>query len=263
MGKILLQFLAIIALFFSIWFGLSRIDYVGFFKLDKIGDDTEQKLGDLVLEMLKQEQTEIELDKVLIPVNKVIDRICAKNNITRSSIKLHVIEQDEVNAFALPDRHLVVYTGLIQDCKNPEELSGVIAHEIAHMEHNHVMKKMAKEIGFSVLIAITSGKASPEIMKQAMKLLSSTAYDRSLETDADLTGIDYLLNAEIDPKPMSDFLYRMSLEEADTPEHEYLISTHPDSKVRSAGILRKLEGKKIRNVPVMTNAEWEKLKGME
>jgi beta-barrel assembly-enhancing protease len=90
------------------------------------------------------------LDKLILP-------LCKANTIERDSLKVHIVEKDEVNAFALPNNHLVVYTGLITDCKKQEALQGVLGHEIAHIEKNHVMKKLSKEVGLSVLLSATTG----------------------------------------------------------------------------------------------------------
>ena len=64
-------------------------------------------------------------------VNGIKNRLCTANGINDSSITLHILVRDEVNAIALPDRHLVVYTGMIRYCKSPEELSSVLAHKSA------------------------------------------------------------------------------------------------------------------------------------
>ena len=85
----------------------------------------------------------------------------------------------------MPGRHLIIYTRLIQDCKNANELTGVMAHEIAHMEHAHVMKKMIKESGLTLLLSIAGGNVGGEVVKGILRKISSTAYDRSLESDAD------------------------------------------------------------------------------
>ena len=99
----------------------------------------------------------------------------------REIIKVHVLNKDEINAFALPNGHLIIYSGLINNSGNQEELTGVICHEIAHIELNHVMKKLIKEIGLSVLISMTTGKGGSEIIKETAKMLSSSAFDRKLE----------------------------------------------------------------------------------
>ena len=80
------------------------------------------------------------------------------------------------NAFALPGGHLVLYTGLINASDNFEEVTGVIGHELAHIELNHVMKRLVREIGLSALISMTTGESNPQVVLETAKLLSSSAF---------------------------------------------------------------------------------------
>ena len=153
MLKPILQFGAIAALFFLVWFGLDRIDWMTIFQVEKTTKNIEEKLGDLYWDILKKVNDEITDKDVVAPIDSLLTRICERNDIDREKIKLHLVDKDEVNAFALPDYHMVVYTGLIEDCENEAELCGII-----------------KEIGLSVLLSMTSGNGNPEIIKQAVKV---------------------------------------------------------------------------------------------
>jgi len=180
-------------------------------------------------------------------------------NSIESDIKLHIVKKDEVNAFALPNGHLVVYTCLIGNCKNPEELCGVLGDEIAHIDKSHVMKKLIKEVGLSALASIAGGKGG-EIFKETAKLLTSSAYDRSLETEADLNSVQYLIEAQIDPKPFAVFLKRMARAEKGMHDQMFWISTHPDSEKRADEILEEIFNKQIVHKNVLQDSVWAKLK---
>lgn len=90
-------------------------------------------------------------------MDSLVSRLCDANGIPRNHVKVHVFRADVVNAFAMPGGHLVVNSALIEDCKNPEQLCGVLAHEMAHIELRHVMNKLLREVGMSVLVNITTG----------------------------------------------------------------------------------------------------------
>ena len=171
-----------------------------------------------------------------------------------------MLNKDEINAFALPSGHLIVYSGLIINSDNQEELIGVICHEIAHIELNHVMKKLVKEIGLSVLISITTGNGGSEIIKETAKILSSTAFDRSLEKEADIKAVDYLVNAKVNPEPFANFLYKLSNKEHDATEYLTWISTHPDLKERAKYIIEYSKNKLTDYEPILSIETWEKLK---
>lgn len=258
--KIALKGIVIVAAFFLTWFGLTQINWVKLFKVEQATDKTEEKLGDLFWENIQNTEEEITNRFVTNTIDSVVDKVCKENDIERSHIKVHVLQKDEVNAFALPNGHLVIYSGLITEADKQEELSGVICHELAHIELNHVMKKLVRELGFSVLVSITTGNGGGDVIKQATKMLSSSAFDRKLEKEADIKAVDYLVKAHINPAPFADFLYKLS--DADSEITKYLswVSTHPDSKERAEYIIEHQKDKKVKYGPVLADESWEKLK---
>jgi len=204
--KILSKGLVIVASFFGIWFLLSKLDYIAFFKIEIKKSDIEINLGNIIWEQIENSEKVIYEDSILSTLDSLIMPLCKTNNIDRDSLKVHVISNSQVNAFALPNNHLVIYTGLINKSKNEQMLLGVIGHEIAHIQNNHVMKKLSKEIGLSAIFAITAGSNS-RIISKILKTITSTSYDRDLEREADLQSVKYMLKASIDPRPFADFLY--------------------------------------------------------
>ena len=262
MKKAALQFLVIAALFFACWGVLSQINWIMLFGIEQTTLNTEEKLGEMIWDIMKRSETVIVKDSLTAPLDSIIDRICTSNSIDRDKIKLHLVKKEDINAFALPGNHLVVYSGLIAACNNEAELAGVLGHEIGHMENNHVMRKLIKETGFAVLVSLTSGNGNSENAKQILKLLSSSAYDRSLETEADLSAADYLIKSHINPTAMADLFYRMSAKESDIQNKLGWIHTHPDSRERAKKIVEYVKGKKVRNEPVLAKGTWATLKSV-
>ncbi len=258
MRRILFE-LAITALsFFGIWFLLSQVDYVTVFKLKERTYIDESRLGEIFWKNFSRTEHEVTDSTITIPLLEIKNTICEANGISPDSIKLHVFENSEVNAFAMPAGHLVVYTGLITDCKNPEELAGVVAHEIAHIMHKHVMKKLVKEVGIAVVASLISGNSGSEIIAEVIRLTSSTAYDRTLETEADAAAVGYLANAGINPEHFANFLLRLSTE-TDLPQALVLINTHPNSKDRVAALNELIQQTDFQPTEMLNPAEWEEL----
>lgn len=260
MKKILLELLLTVGMIAAVWFGLSQVDWMKLFNTEQTTKNTEEKIGDLFWKMLKSTEREIANDSIVAPVDSMLTRICAANSIDRTKIKLHILRKDEINAFALPYYHLVIYSGLIAACENEAELYGVIGHELAHMGKNHVMNKLIKEIGLSVLISMTTGNGNASAIKEAIKHLSSTAYDRKLETEADLAAVEYLEKAGINPGPFANFLYRLADETKNLPNQIYWISTHPESKERAAKIIEQIKGKDFSKTLEKDSLRFEQLK---
>jgi predicted Zn-dependent protease len=260
MKKVIIQGLALVVLFFASWFLLSKVDWITEFNIERATKKTEEKLGDIFWESFSKTETESKELLVVNSIDSIVTKICTANDIKRANLKVHVLEKDEVNAFALPNGHLVIYSGLILAVDNPEELSGVICHEIAHIELNHVMKKLVKEMGLSVLISMTTGNISGEVIKETAKMLSSSAFDRSLEQDADLKAVDYLVKAEIDPESLANFLYKLSTEDHEVMKYLSWMSTHPDSRDRAEYIVAHAKGRTVKNKPVLSPETWTEVK---
>lgn len=257
--KALIKGLSILVVFFGTWFLLSQIDFITVFEIEKNKSEAERTMGETIWDEVKKTEDIIVNDSITKSLNKLLKPLCEENGIERDSLKVHIVKKDEINAFALPDGHLVVYSGLIEASKNEQALIGVLGHEIAHIEHNHVMKKLSKEIGFSVLMSITTGGNNSGVIRQVMHTLTSSAYDRSLEKDADITSVEYMLKAEVNPAPFADFMYEMSLDNELESALSW-INSHPESEERAKYILEYIKGKKVSKKTFMTKAEWEAFK---
>lgn len=258
MKTITFRLIILVLAFFSAWYLLGQLNWVAIFRVKQLSKTTEEKLGDLIWEIEQFEQKEITDPKVIHPLDSILIRICKANDINREGIKLHVIHSEEINAFAMPNRHLIINSQLILDCENPEELSGVLAHEIAHMELNHVMKKLVEEIGISALMSVTNGK-DITIAKNIAKTLSSSAYSRSIEQEADIKAVDYLIRSDIHPKYLANFLFRLSSQGSSATKYLTWISTHPGSEERASYLIDAIGKKVIHEKPVLTGDFWRRL----
>ncbi len=260
MKKSIIQGIFIIALFFSIYGILSMVDWISFFKIETITEKSEAKIGDLFWKMFQENEKENKNAYLNHSVDSIIDKICFANKIDRKIVKLHIVNKAEINAFALPGGHLVVYSGLITHSENQEELSGVLCHEIGHIALNQVMKKLVKEVGISVLISMSTGNTGTQVIRETAKKLSSTAFDRSMEKEADLKAVDFMIQAEINPLPFADFLNTLADKEPEDLKYFSWINTHPDSKERSKYIIEYAKGKSFHKKSILHTSTWEKIK---
>lgn len=258
--KLLIQALLITGIFFSLLFVMRRVDWVGFFKIDSGKQKTEELLGELLWDVFKQKDGEILVTGAVNAVDSIVSSICRANHISPDHFKLHIVKNEEINAFMLPDGHLIIYSGLLIETENAEELAGVLGHEMAHHEQGHVMKKLIREVGLSVLVSITLGNGTPEVIQQVVKLISSSAFDRKLEEEADLMAVKYLQTAQIETEPFAQFLFRLAKSEGNQDKYLSWINTHPNSEERAKYILEagKTGGKKYK--PVISDSNWESMK---
>ena len=247
---LLLCFLAVLLVF-------AQVDWMRVFGLHH--SIIEEKLGDVYWDLFSHSEEFIEQPEAVAPIDSMLAVLCRANGIDRNRVQLHLVQSEEINAYACPGDHLVVYTSLVGACTRPEELCGVLAHELAHITSGHVMRKLIKEIGLTTLTVLVSGNGGGEAFGEVMRVLSSTAYDRSLEREADQLAITYLLQSGVDPRPLGDFLLRISADE-ELPSFAEWISTHPDSEKRSRWIYQRADEvgtKKSSCAPLMTQEEWD------
>jgi len=242
--KLLLQFLLLAGLFSGTYWGLSQVDWVRILHVEQAGKRSEEKLGDLIWKNISATEEVVGDQRITRPVDSMVSLLCRANKIERK-IKVHVVRSADINAFALPGNHLVVLTELIRECDEENELLGVLGHEIAHLEQKHVMKKLTREIGLSVLLSAGSGGNNPAVIRQAVKILTSTAYDRRLESRADMASVDYLLKAGADPAGFARFLDKIALLQQEEASYGDWLSTHPESGSRAEAIRARL-GKEMR-----------------
>lgn len=261
MRKILYEALTIVVAFSVTYIVLQQIDWMTLLNVGEISKSTEEKLGEVYWEFFKQTEAEISNDEVVLPIDSLLERICTSNTIDKNQIKLHVLAVDDINAFALPDNHLIVFSGLIETCENESELAAVLAHEIAHMELKHIMKKLIAEVGISVLLSSSNDRiAGAEITKEIAQTLSSSAYSRNMEKEADLKGVDYMANAGINPEGMANFFFTLSYFEPKSSKQLAWVSSHAESGERAEYILEYCKTKKVKKKTVLSPFSWERMK---
>lgn len=158
-----------------------------------------------------------------------------------------VADDPQVNAFALPGGYVTVNRGLLESAESGEEVAGVIGHEIQHALLRHGTKRVLRQLGGSVILALVFGGSDVHDIAQAAGQVTGLSYDRSQESEADRHGVDLLVEANIDPRGLSTFFERLSAGSAAPPE---ILSTHPDPGTRAELVAEAVsEGGPYRELP--------------
>lgn len=153
--------------------------------------------------------------------------------------EVHISEDPVLNAFAMPGGVVVVNTGLITATKRPEELAGVLAHEVQHVELRHSLNSLIKNLGLQGVWAMVTGDLGNTVAGQMALQLTTLKFSRDAESQADSKGFDALLAANIDPTGMPEFFATMNKQSSDAPAA--FISTHPLTKDREQSLRDKLK----------------------
>ncbi|HEU0009701.1 MAG TPA: M48 family metallopeptidase [Verrucomicrobiae bacterium] len=151
----------------------------------------------------------------------------------------HVIENTNLNAFAVPGGHVFIFTGLLETVKRPEQLAGVVAHEIAHVTRRHSMRNVISSAGLWVIISSLVGDAEGivAVLADGSQFLIGQKFSRDFEREADDTGWGYLIAANVDPRGMIEFFETMKAEQDKTSSGKMantldFLSTHPATDER-------------------------------
>lgn len=180
----------------------------------------------------------------------------ASNVANRDDIWITIADASFPNAFALPDNSIIVTDELIGMAEHPDELTGVLAHEIAHIEHNHIMKNVIRQIGAGIFFDVVFGGAGAgQAIAIASVNLAGLRYSRGDEADADSRGMDYLDAAGISTGGIASMFERFQAyeENAGVSDIPTMLSSHPASRERAdAARTRARQGLE----PSLTEREW-------
>ncbi len=149
--------------------------------------------------------------------------------------KLHIIHDDAtLNAFCTPGGYIYVYSGLIKYLDNASSLAGVLGHEMAHADQRHSTQQMTKQYGLSLLVSVVAGTTSAGQLAQIAADLTSLAFSREDETDADTHSVIYLCPTIYRADGAADFFQKIVDEGQQQPPA--FLSTHPNPDNRIANI---------------------------
>ena len=165
-----------------------------------------------------------------------------------------VVDFSMTNAFALPGGAIVIFDGLIEYAETPEEVAGVLAHEMAHVIKRHGTEALLRSYGLQLLIEALTGSAGGGVAGGIGETLLSLSYSRSAEREADVTGIGLLQAAGLRADGLGRFFERFG-GGAEMPAALDLLSTHPSSESRAE--LAERAG--TAGAPAMSEADWQAL----
>ena len=256
--KIVFEFFLLVLSFGLLWLGLSQLPFFSKKISDDIAIEKEEQLGELLLKTFLYNHQEIHNSSLDSSIHIIHSRLLSTLDSSEYEYQIRVIDNEEINAFALPGGNIVVFSGLIQFSDSPEEVAAVLAHEIGHIENKHIIGKLIKELGVGILVAVIGGKESTVLKEIGMTALS-TVFDRKQESEADDFAMNLLVKSNINPRVIATFFRRLSREKGEFNKNLELLMTHPhnSSRIKSAlefSLPKDFEEKKLEV------QNWEELK---
>ena len=180
----------------------------------------------------------------------------------KPKLTARVFDMPLVNAFALPGGHILVTRKLIEQASDPDEVAGVLAHEIGHVVLRHPEAQLVRVLGLNLILSLASGGGSDTIGGFA-GLLAILRYGRSAEREADRFAQATLEQARIDPLGLKRFLESASKSEIKIDSGFLngignILSTHPGTEERIKAMRPLPDGVAAR--PSLDAAQWADLK---
>ena len=167
-----------------------------------------------------------------------------------------------LNAVALPGGNVILFDGLLKQARSPDEVAGVLAHEIGHVREKHVMQALLRQMGLAVVLGGVDGNSGAMVNN-----LLAMSYSRDAEAEADAHSMRMLGNANISPVGTASFFDRLSQLDGSEGAVKYnveitsYLSSHPLSASRKDAFEKSIvKGKNYK--PALTPSEWTELKTM-
>ena len=175
------------------------------------------------------------------------------------SVQSAVLATPIPNAFALPGGKLYLFSGLLTKAESPDEIAGILAHEMGHLKHRDSTRNLIRTGGTSFLMGLLFGDITGAgALIFASRSLMTASYSREAEESADAFSIDVMHRLGRSPKPMGQLLFRVTGKEGDRSLS--ILASHPLTEDRLQRMSE--EDRLPSGPPLLTEAEWTSLKAI-
>jgi len=174
------------------------------------------------------------------------------------AVQSSVLDTPVPNAFALPGGKVYLFNGLLAKAQNPDEIAGVLAHELGHLKHRDNMRGLIYNGGTSFLIGLLFGDVTgSSALIFASRTIVTSSHSREAEEGADTFAIDVMHTLGRSPKPMGELLFRVTGKEGDDFS---IMASHPLTEDRLKRMTA--EDRPPSGPPLLNDREWAALKGI-
>jgi len=238
--------MAALALFALATAEAQRIPSPGGFNL--FSKDQDVQLGQEAAAEIEKELTLVDNPQLTAYIEGIGKRLAAAPEAEGYPYTFQVVNDEAINAFALPGGPTYVNTGLILAAENEAQLAGVMGHEISHVALRHGTKQASRGQLFSLGAILGGGAVGGDSMLGQLAQIGIglgansvlLKYSRSFERDADLLGARIMARAGYNPIEASRFFEKLEAETGSRSGLETFFSSHPNPGNRSQRIEKEL-----------------------
>lgn len=195
-------------------------------------------------------------------IRRIIARLTAPVSPQPYTFRVHIADSPDVNALAAPGGHIVLFRGLLRRMRTPEELAGVLAHEMQHVLLQHGTRALLEYFSTGLLLAlVTSGDPSgvAALGLEGAHILNLLRHSRQQEGEADRAGMDMLWAARIDTGGMIAFFESIQQQEHEHPGLLQYFSTHPDTAGRITALRDRAARTSHQPTAVVPDYDWRRM----
>ncbi len=199
-------------------------------------------MGERVYAGIKEQFPICDAKQINARVKRVVDTLKPKSSEYRYDFT--IVETEEQNAFALPGGNIVIFSGLIRKSENINELAGVLAHEIGHVENRHGIRQMLRVASISIISTLVIGAGFEglegvhlaESLSEMSVTFMSLRYSREFESEADLFAARLLNEKKVGMNGLIQFFKRIQESGIGSSKAMNFVSTHPSTEDRIASL---------------------------
>lgn len=144
--------------------------------------------------------------------------------------QFHVLNSDQVNAFAVPGGYIYITRGLLFRLRNEAQLASVLGHESGHIAHRDTVQQIQRAQGFNIaagLVGLFGGQQAQDIAS-FVSTFAQLSYSRDQEKNADMAGLKYMSQAGYNPQGMVQVMQILEQAQGANGGPPEFLSTHPD-----------------------------------
>ena len=243
-----------------LWFGLPRFaDHAA----RLVPNEWEAAIGESLVEpvvrqLARLDGTETAAFCTASRASEVLEALSLRLAPTESPYRFHVrvVNLNMNNAFALPGGQIVIAQGFLRFAESPDEVAGVLTHEMGHVIHRHTTAAMIEALSLAFLFGVMFGDLGTGAIGWAGETLIGLSFRREAEMEADESAIELLGRAGLSSRGLADFFERIERRTGDMPAFLHMLSTHPRNESR----LRRFARGVTAGPPSLGEREWRSLR---
>lgn len=228
---------------------------------------TREAIGHNVVASLTRTRKPCETPATRAAIDRLTARLAAAAADRPPAVHVILVDWQLVNAFAVPGGQIILTRGLVEKARSPDEVAGVLAHELGHVLELHPEASLVRAVGLSAAVQLILAGSSGALSNIGV-LLTQMRYTRVAEREADAQALRILKNAGVSSAALGDFFERLEGKPA-APEpgakSSYvkrlsqleLLHTHPLTADRIAVVRAQPP---YPETPALADADWRALR---